>query len=142
VHGRSVVLCGDIGAGNVTKLANQIVVALNIAPCPRPWSWPPRQGWIRNWSSTPSRAACRQHGHERQGAMMMDRNIKPVPDQSSHQDLDNAMAAGHAVGCPALTGQAREIMEALKWTAWATPTTRPSSVSTRSSPRRGEEAEQ
>ncbi len=27
----SVVLCGDIGAGNVTKLANQIIVALNIA---------------------------------------------------------------------------------------------------------------
>ena len=29
--GASVVLCGDIGAGNVTKLCNQIVVALNIA---------------------------------------------------------------------------------------------------------------
>jgi 2-hydroxy-3-oxopropionate reductase len=27
----SVVLCGDIGAGNVTKLANQIIVALHIA---------------------------------------------------------------------------------------------------------------
>lgn len=29
--GASVVLCGDIGAGNVTKLANQIIVAGNIA---------------------------------------------------------------------------------------------------------------
>jgi len=29
--GTSVVLCGDIGAGNVTKLVNQIIVALNIA---------------------------------------------------------------------------------------------------------------
>jgi 2-hydroxy-3-oxopropionate reductase len=29
--GASAVLCGDIGAGNVTKLANQIIVALNIA---------------------------------------------------------------------------------------------------------------
>ena len=29
--GASVVLCGDIGAGNVTKLCNQIVVACNIA---------------------------------------------------------------------------------------------------------------
>ena len=29
--GSSVVLVGDIGAGNVTKLANQIIVALNIA---------------------------------------------------------------------------------------------------------------
>ena len=29
--GASVVLCGDVGAGNVTKLANQIIVAGNIA---------------------------------------------------------------------------------------------------------------
>jgi 2-hydroxy-3-oxopropionate reductase len=29
--GASAVLCGDIGAGNVTKLANQIIVAANIA---------------------------------------------------------------------------------------------------------------
>jgi 2-hydroxy-3-oxopropionate reductase len=29
--GSSVILAGDIGAGNVTKLANQIIVALNIA---------------------------------------------------------------------------------------------------------------
>ena len=29
--GASAVLCGDIGAGNVTKLANQIMVACNIA---------------------------------------------------------------------------------------------------------------
>ena len=29
--GSSVVLCGEIGAGNVTKLCNQIIVAVNIA---------------------------------------------------------------------------------------------------------------
>jgi 2-hydroxy-3-oxopropionate reductase len=29
--GASAVLCGDVGAGNVTKLANQIIVAVNIA---------------------------------------------------------------------------------------------------------------
>ena len=29
--GASVVRCGDVGAGNTTKLANQVVVALNIA---------------------------------------------------------------------------------------------------------------
>ena len=29
--GSSVVRCGDIGAGNVTKLCNQIIVAVNIA---------------------------------------------------------------------------------------------------------------
>lgn len=31
VMGSSVVLCGDIGAGNVTKLCNQTIVAVNIA---------------------------------------------------------------------------------------------------------------
>jgi 2-hydroxy-3-oxopropionate reductase len=29
--GASAVLCGDIGAGNIVKLANQIIVALNIS---------------------------------------------------------------------------------------------------------------
>jgi 2-hydroxy-3-oxopropionate reductase len=31
--GASAVLCGEIGAGNTTKLANQIIVAANIAAC-------------------------------------------------------------------------------------------------------------
>lgn len=31
VMGKSIVYCGSIGAGNVTKLANQIIVAVNIA---------------------------------------------------------------------------------------------------------------
>ena len=31
VMGASVVLCGDVGAGNVTKLCNQTIVAVNIA---------------------------------------------------------------------------------------------------------------
>ena len=31
IMGGSAVLCGDIGAGNTTKLANQVIVALNIA---------------------------------------------------------------------------------------------------------------
>ena len=31
--GSSAVYCGELGAGNTTKLANQIVVALNIAAC-------------------------------------------------------------------------------------------------------------
>ena len=33
VMGSSVVYCGTIGAGNTTKLANQIIVAANIAAC-------------------------------------------------------------------------------------------------------------
>ena len=31
VMGASAVYCGEIGAGNTTKLANQVVVAVNIA---------------------------------------------------------------------------------------------------------------
>ena len=29
--GSSALLCGDVGAGNITKLANQVIVAINIA---------------------------------------------------------------------------------------------------------------
>ena len=48
--------------------------------------------------------------------MMLDRNIKPGFRINLHiKDLDNAMAAGHAVGVALpLTGQSREIMTALK----------------------------
>ena len=36
--GSSVVRCGEVGAGNTTKLANQIIVACNIAACAEAYS--------------------------------------------------------------------------------------------------------
>ena len=54
--GASAVLCGAIGSGNVTKLANQIIVALNIAAMSEAFVLAAKAGSTRARSSMPSRA--------------------------------------------------------------------------------------
>ena len=46
--GDSAVYCGGLGAGNTTKLSNQIVVAMNIAACAEAFTLAKKQGWIRS----------------------------------------------------------------------------------------------
>ena len=45
----SVVYVGELGSGNVAKLANQIVVAVNIAAVGEALSFAKKQERIRNW---------------------------------------------------------------------------------------------
>lgn len=115
--GASVVLCGGIGAGNVTKLANQIIVALNIAAMSEALVLAAKAGVdpevvfeaIKGGlaGSTVLNA---------KAPMALARNIKPGFRINLHiKDLDNALSAGHAAGVPLpLTAQAMEIMQALK----------------------------
>ena len=115
--GASVVLCGDIGAGNVTKLANQIVVALNIAALSEAMVLATKAGVDPQLVFEAIKGGLAGSTvMNAKAPMMLERNIKPGFRINLHiKDLDNAMAAGHAVGVPLpLTGQAREIMEALK----------------------------
>jgi 2-hydroxy-3-oxopropionate reductase len=115
--GASVVLCGEIGAGNVTKLANQIVVALNIAALSEAMVLATKAGVDAKLVFDAIKGGLAGSTvMNAKAPMMLDRNIKPGFRINLHiKDLDNAMAAGHAVGVPLpLTGQAREIMEALK----------------------------
>lgn len=115
--GASVVLCGGVGAGNVTKLANQIVVALNIAALSEAMVLATKAGVDPQLVFEAIKGGLAGSTvMNAKAPMMLDRNIKPGFRINLHiKDLDNAMAAGHAVGVPLpLTGQAREIMEALK----------------------------
>ncbi len=115
--GASVVLCGAVGAGNVTKLANQIVVALNIAGLSEAMVLASKAGVDPQLVFDAIKGGLAGSTvMNAKAPMMLDRNIKPGFRINLHiKDLDNAMAAGHAVGVPLpLTGQAREIMEALK----------------------------
>jgi 2-hydroxy-3-oxopropionate reductase len=115
--GASVVLCGDVGAGNVTKLANQIVVALNIAALSEAMVLATKAGVNPQLVFDAIKGGLAGSTvMNAKAPMMLERNIKPGFRINLHiKDLDNAMAAGHAVGVPLpLTGQAREIMEALK----------------------------
>lgn len=54
--GASTVRCGEVGAGNTTKLANQIIVACNIQALAEALTLHRRQAWIPSWCSRQSRA--------------------------------------------------------------------------------------
>jgi 2-hydroxy-3-oxopropionate reductase len=115
--GASVVRCGGLGAGNVTKLANQIIVALNIAALSEAMVLATKAGVNPQLVFEAIKGGLAGSTvMNAKAPMMLDRNIKPGFRVKLHiKDLDNALAAGHSVGVSLpLTSQAREIMEALK----------------------------
>jgi 2-hydroxy-3-oxopropionate reductase len=115
--GASVVLCGEVGAGNVTKLANQIIVALNIAAMSEALVLAAKAGVDPELVFEAIKGGLAGSTVlNAKAPMALARNIKPGFRINLHiKDLDNALAAGHAVGVPLpLTSQAMEIMQALK----------------------------
>jgi 2-hydroxy-3-oxopropionate reductase len=115
--GASVVLCGAIGAGNVTKLANQIIVALNIAGLSEAMVLATKSGVDPQLVFDAIKGGLAGSTvMNAKAPMMLDRNIKPGFRINLHiKDLNNALDCGHAVGVPLpLTSQAMEIMQALK----------------------------
>ena len=115
--GSSVVLVGDIGAGNVTKLANQIIVALNIAAVSEAFVLATKAGVkpeavfdaIKGGlaGSTVMNA---------KAPMILDGNFKPGFRIELHiKDLQNALDTAHQLQAPVpLTAGIMEIMQALK----------------------------
>lgn len=115
--GASVVLCGEIGAGNVTKLANQIVVALNIAALSEAMVLATKAGVNPELVFNAIKGGLAGSTvMNAKAPMMLERNIKPGFRVNLHiKDLNNALDCGHAVGVPLLlTSQAMEILQALK----------------------------
>lgn len=115
--GASVVLCGGIGAGNVTKLANQIIVALNIAAMSEALVLATKAGVDPELVFEAIKGGLAGSTVlNAKAPMALARNIKPGFRINLHiKDLDNALSAGHAIGVPLpLTAQAMEIMQALK----------------------------
>ena len=115
--GASAVLCGDIGAGNVTKLANQIIVALNIAAMSEAFVLATKAG------VDPERVFNAIKGGlagstvlNAKAPMVLEGNYKPGFRIELHiKDLQNALDTSHETGTPILlTSQVMEIMQALK----------------------------
>ncbi len=113
----SVVLCGDIGAGNVTKLANQVIVALNIAAMSEAFVLATKAG------VDPERVFDAIKGGlagstvlNAKAPMVLQGNYKPGFRIELHiKDLQNALDTAHESGVPVpLTSQVMEIMQALK----------------------------
>jgi 2-hydroxy-3-oxopropionate reductase len=116
VLGSSAVYCGPIGAGNTTKLANQIIVALNIAAVAEAFTL------VRKAGVDPALVFDAIKGGlagstvmNAKAPMMIDSNFKPGFKVDLHiKDLANALDTGHEVGSPLpLTALAREMMETL-----------------------------
>jgi 2-hydroxy-3-oxopropionate reductase len=115
--GASVVLCGEIGAGNTTKLANQIIVALNIAAMSEALVLGAKAGVNPEVIYKAIRGGLAGSTVlDAKAPMVLSGNFKPGFRIELHiKDLANAIETGHDVGVPLpLTSQVMEIMQALK----------------------------
>jgi 2-hydroxy-3-oxopropionate reductase len=115
--GSSAVLCGDIGAGNVTKLANQVIVALNIAALSEAMVLATKAG------VDPERVFKAIQGGlagstvmNAKAPLILDRKFAPGFRIGLHiKDLNNALETAHEVGAPLpLTAGVMEILQALR----------------------------
>ena len=116
IMGGSAVYCGESGAGNTTKLANQIIVALNIAAVSEAFMLAVKAGVNpRTVFDAIKGGLAGSNVMNAKAPMMMDANFKPGFKIDLHiKDLNNAIETGHAVGAPLpLTVQAQEILERL-----------------------------
>ena len=116
VMGASAVHCGPIGAGNTTKLANQIIVALNIAAVSEAFTLVKKAGVDPHLVFDAIKGGLAGSTvMNAKAPMMMDGNFKPGFKIDLHiKDLANAMDTGHGVGSPLpLTASVREMMETL-----------------------------
>lgn len=117
VMGSSVVLCGDIGAGNVTKLCNQIIVAVNIAVLAEAMQMGQMCGVAPQKIFEAIRGGLAGSTvMNAKAPMMMDQNFEPGFRIDLHiKDLNNAVDAAKAVDAPIpLTQQVLEMMKILR----------------------------
>jgi len=116
VMGSSAVHCGPIGAGNTTKLANQVIVALNIAAVAEAFTLVRKAGVDPHLVFEAIKGGLAGSTvMNAKAPMMMESNFKPGFKIDLHiKDLANALDTGHGVGSPLpLTALAREMMETL-----------------------------
>ena len=115
--GASAVYCGEIGAGNTTKLANQIIVALNIAAVSEAFMLSARAG------VDPEKVFAAIKGGlagstvmNAKVPMILGRNFNPGFKIDLHiKDLANALSAGHSVGAPLpLTSLVQDMLMTLR----------------------------
>jgi len=116
VMGASAVHCGELnGAGNTVKLANQIVVAVNIAACAEAYSLATMAGVDPQKVFEAIRGGLAGSTvMDAKVPMMMDGNFKPGFRIDLHiKDLNNALDTGHGLGAPMLLTS--HVQEMLQW---------------------------
>lgn len=115
--GSSAVLCGDIGAGNTTKLANQIIVAANIAALAEALVLGRKAGVEPEVIFKAIRGGLAGSTvMEAKAPMMIKGDFTPGFRIALHiKDLNNVLETGHQYGSPLpLTSIVMEMMQWLK----------------------------
>lgn len=113
----SVVLTGGIGAGNVTKLANQIIVAINIAAMSEALVLATKAGVEPELVYQAIRGGLAGSTVlDAKAPLVMDRQFNPGFRINLHiKDLNNVLETSHELGVPLpLTAAVMEMMQALK----------------------------
>jgi 2-hydroxy-3-oxopropionate reductase len=102
VMGRSVVRVGEVGAGNVVKLANQMIVAANIEVIGEALTLSQKAGIDPQVVFQAIRGGLAgSNALDAKAPMMMERNFRPGFRIRLHQkDLNNAMATARDLGVP------------------------------------------
>lgn len=113
----SVVYTGKVGAGNTTKLANQIIVALNIAAMSEALTLATKAGVEPDLVFQAIRGGLAGSTVlDAKAPLVMDRKFDPGFRINLHiKDLQNALDTAHNLGVPVqLTASVMEIMQAMK----------------------------
>jgi 2-hydroxy-3-oxopropionate reductase len=114
--GSTVTLTGDVGAGNVTKLANQIMVAVNIAGVSEALVLATKAGLDPEVVFNAVKAGLAgSNVLNAKGPMMIARNFKPGFRIRLHQkDLRNTLQTAEALGIPLpITAYCQQMFNAL-----------------------------
>ena len=115
--GATAVYCGAIGAGNTTKLANQVIVACNIAACAEAFTLAKRAGVDPALVFDAIRGGLAGSAvMNAKVPMMMDGSFAPGFKIDLHiKDLNNVLETGHNVGLPLpMTAMVMEMMQTLR----------------------------
>ncbi len=113
----SVVYVGELGSGNVAKLANQMIVAINISAVAEALTFAKKAGTDPELVYQAIRGGLAGSTvMDAKAPMMLDGNYKPGFRIELHiKDLTNALNAAHAISSPApLTAQMMEVMQFLR----------------------------
>ncbi len=113
--GTSVVRCGEVGAGNTTKLANQIIVACNIQALAEALTLAQKAGVDPQLVFEAIRGGLAGSTvMNAKAPMMIEGNVKPGFKIDLHiKDLNNALDCAHAIGAP--VPMTAEVQEVLQW---------------------------
>ena len=112
--GSSVTRCGEVGAGNTTKLANQIIVACNIQAVAEAFTLAQKAGVDPEVVYRAIRGGLAGSTVlDAKGPMMLAGDDKPGFKIDLHiKDLNNALDCAHTVGAPVpMTASVQEILQ-------------------------------